>query len=133
MAPPHPKALVLPRGALLPTSTPMAKRSLYQRLRSTAQVRLALFVLGVLLILISPIVGVLPGPGFLILFPIGLMLCLQNSAWAKRIYVRFKRRHPRYAAWTDRVMRRTSAARRRERDALAKGARETPEIRANAD
>jgi hypothetical protein len=111
----------------------MAKRSLYQRLRSTAQVRLALFVLGVLLILISPIVGVLPGPGFLILFPIGLMLCLQNSAWAKRIYVRFKRRHPRYAAWTDRVMRRTSAARRREREVLAKGARETPEIRANAD
>lgn len=111
----------------------MAKRSLYQRLRSTAQVRLALFVLGVLLILISPIVGVLPGPGFLILFPIGLMLCLQNSAWAKRIYVRFKRRHPRYAAWTDRAMRRTSAARRREREALAKGARETPEIRANAD
>jgi hypothetical protein len=96
----------------------MAKRSLYQRLRSTAQVRLALFVLGVLLILISPIIGVLPGPGFLILFPIGLMLCLQNSAWAKRIYVRFKWRHPRYAGWTDRVMRRTSAARRRAREAL---------------
>lgn len=96
----------------------MARRSLYQRLRSTAQVRLALFILGVLLILISPIIGVLPGPGFVILFPVGLMLCLQNSAWAKRIYVRFKRRHPRYAAWTDRVMRRTSAARRRARDAL---------------
>lgn len=97
----------------------MAKRSLYQRLRSTAQVRLALFIAGALLIVVSPIVGVLPGPGFIILFPIGLMLCLQNSAWAKRIYVRFKRRHPRYAAWTDRVMRRASAARRRERDALA--------------
>ncbi|WP_447759569.1 hypothetical protein [Sphingopyxis panaciterrae] len=97
----------------------MAKRSLYQQLRSTAQVRLALFVTGALLIVVSPIVGVLPGPGFIILFPIGLMLCLQNSAWAKRIYVRFKRRHPRYAAWTDRVMRRASAARRRERDALA--------------
>lgn len=128
-----PTVLVLPHGAALPTSASMAKRSLYQRLRSTAQVRLALFVLGVLLILISPIVGVLPGPGFLILFPLGLMLCLQNSAWAKRIYVRFKRRHPRYAAWTDRVMRRTSAARRREREALAAAARETPEIRANAD
>lgn len=119
MALPRPKALALPRGALLPTSTSMAKRSLYQRLRSTAQVRLALFVLGVLLILISPIVGVLPGPGFLILFPIGLMLCLQNSAWAKRIYVRFKRRHPRYAGWTDRLMRRTSAARKRERGMLS--------------
>lgn len=99
----------------------MAKRSLYQRLRSNAQVRLALFMLGALLMVLAPIVGVLPGPGFIILFPIGLMLCLQNSAWAKRIYVRFKRRHPRYAGWTDRVMRRTSAARRRERAALENG------------
>ena len=96
----------------------MAKRSLYQRLRRNAQVRPALFLLGVLLIVAAPVVGVLPGPGFIILFPVGLMLCLQNSAWAKRIYVRFKRRHPRYAAWTDRVMRRTSAARRRAREAL---------------
>ncbi|HWW55657.1 MAG TPA: hypothetical protein VN047_02080 [Sphingopyxis sp.] len=96
----------------------MAKRSLYQRLRSTAQVRLALFILGLLMMAIAPIVGILPGPGFIILFPLGLMLCLQNSAWAKRIYVRFKWRHPRYAAWTDRVMRRASAARKRERAAL---------------
>ena len=96
----------------------MAKRSLYQRLRRNAQVRFALFVVGVLLIVASPIVGVLPGPGFIILFPVGLMLCLQNSAWAKRRYVRFKRRHPRYGDWTDRVMRRVSAARRRARAAL---------------
>lgn len=96
----------------------MAKRSLYQRLRSTAQVRLALFVLGCLFMLLAPLLGPLPGPGFIILFPLGLALALQNSAWAKRIYVRFKRRHPRYAGWTDRLMRRTSAARKREREAL---------------
>lgn len=96
----------------------MAKRSLYQRLRSNAQVRLALFGLGVLLMIAAPILGPLPGPGFIILFPAGLMLSLQNSAWAKRVYVRFKRRHPRYAAWTDRIMRRASAARRRARDAI---------------
>ena len=60
-----------------------------------------------------------------------MMLCLQNSAWAKRIYVRFKWRHPRYAAWTDRVMRRTSAARRREREALAAAEGETLEKRAD--
>ena len=96
----------------------MPKRSLYQRLRRNAQVRFALFVVGVLLIVASPVVGILPGPGFLILFPVGLMLCLQNSAWAKRRYVRFKRRHPRYGAWTDRVMRRVSAARRRARAAI---------------
>lgn len=96
----------------------MAERSLYQRLRSNAQVRFALFVTGALLILASPVIGALPGPGFIILFPVGLMLCLQNSAWAKRRYVRFKRDHPRYGAWTDRMMRRVSAARRRARERL---------------
>ena len=96
----------------------MANRSLYQRLRRNAQVRTALFCLGVLLMIVGVIIGPLPGPGFLILFPVGLMLVLQNSAWAKRRYVRFKRRHPRYGDWTDRVMRRVSAARRRARAAL---------------
>jgi hypothetical protein len=96
----------------------MAKRSLYQRLRSNAQVRTLLFCLGVLLMIAGVIIGPLPGPGFIILFPVGLMLALQNSAWAKRRYVRFKRRHPRYGDWTDRVMRRVSAARRRARDRI---------------
>ena len=101
-----------------PHIAPMAKRSLYQRLRRNAQVRLALFLLGVLLIVAAPVVGVLPGPGFIILFPVGLMLCLQNSAWAKRRYVRFKRSHPRYGERADGIMRRVSAARRRARAAL---------------
>ncbi|PKP88071.1 MAG: hypothetical protein CVT78_05905 [Alphaproteobacteria bacterium HGW-Alphaproteobacteria-17] len=83
-------------------------------MRSTAQVRLILFGTGILLMIVAVIIGPLPGPGFIVVFPVGLMLCLQNSAWAKRIYVRFKRRHPRYAAWTDRVMQRASAARRRK-------------------
>ncbi len=111
----------------------MARRSLYQRLRSTAQVRLALFVLGIVLMIVAVIIGPLPGPGFLIVFPVGLMLCLQNSAWAKRIYVRFKRRHPRYAGWTDRIMRRASAARRREREALAEADGNRLENRPNAN
>lgn len=96
----------------------MARRSLYQRLRTNAQIRTALFCLGVLLMIVAVIIGPLPGPGFTILFPVGLILALQNSAWAKRRYVRFKKRHPRYGAWTDRMMRRMSAARRRARDAL---------------
>ena len=95
----------------------MAKRSLYQQLRRNAQVRLALFVLGALLIIASPIVGILPGPGFIILFPLGLMLCLQNSAWAKRRYVRFKQRHPKWGSWSDWSLRRASA---RRRDAIAR-------------
>ena len=96
----------------------MAKRSLYQRLRSNAQVRTLLFCAGVLLIVAGVIIAPLPGPGFIILSPLGLMLCLQNSAWAKRRYVRFKRRHPRYGDWADRTMRRVSAARRRAREAF---------------
>ena len=50
----------------------MAKRSLYQRLRTNAQVRLALFLLGCLLMILAPLLGPLPGPGFVILFPLGL-------------------------------------------------------------
>lgn len=99
----------------------MAKPGLYQRLRSNAHVRTTLFGTGMLLMVVAVLIGPLPGPGFIIVFPIGLMLALQNSAWAKRRYVRFKWRHPRYGAWTDRVMRRVSAARRRARDRLAKG------------
>ena len=93
----------------------MAKRSLYQRLRTNAQMRSALVCLGILLMIVAVLIGPLPGPGFLIVFPIGLMLCLQNSAWAKRRYVRFKRRHPRHGDRADRILRRVSAARRRAR------------------
>ena len=96
----------------------MTKRSLYQRLRTNAQVRTALFCVGLLLMIGGVIIGPVPGPGFIVLFPVGLMLCLQNSAWAKRRYVRFKRRHPRYGEHADRIMRRVSAARRRARAAL---------------
>ncbi|WP_052071948.1 PGPGW domain-containing protein [Sphingopyxis sp. MWB1] len=96
----------------------MARLSLYQRLRANPRGRSALFLFGLLLMATGIIIGPLPGPGFLILFPPGLMLCLQNSRWAKRRYVRFKRRHPRYGAWADRVLRRVSAARRRARDQI---------------
>ena len=96
----------------------MAKRSFYQRLRSNAQMRTALFALGILMMIAGIAIGPLPCPGFLIVFPLGLMLCLQNSAWAKRVYVRFKWRHPKYGDWADRIMRRVSAARRRARAAL---------------
>ena len=95
----------------------MAKPGLYQRMRKAPQVRLALFILGCLLMVLAPLLGPLPGPGFVLLFPAGMALTLQNSPWAKRIYARFKRRHPRYAGWTDRIMRRASAARHRERQA----------------
>lgn len=96
----------------------MARRSLYQRIRQNAWVRFALFLAGCLLLILTPIIGLLPGPGGIILFPIGMALTLQNSTWAKRVYGRFKRRHPRYAAWADRLMRRPTALRHRAAEKL---------------
>ena len=75
-------------------------------------IRTALFVSGCALLAITPFVGVLPGPGGVFTFALGLGLMLRNSGWAKRQYVRFKRRWPRPGNWCDRGMRRTSARRR---------------------
>jgi hypothetical protein len=78
-------------------------------------VRTILFVLGLLLMLLSPLVGALPGPGGIIVFAGGLTLALRYSDWAKRRYVKFKRDHPRKGRWADWGLRRRSAARREER------------------
>jgi hypothetical protein len=78
--------------------------------------RQCLFVIGILLIVVvTPLVGPIPGPGGVFTFGAGLALVLQNSEWAKRLYVRFKRRHPNKGRWADWGMRRTSARRREER------------------
>src|SRR4051794_7188556 len=86
-------------------------------------VRAALVVLGCLLIAAAPIVGPIPGPGGIIVFAAGLSLVLKYSGWAKRLYVRFKRRHPKMGAWADWGLRRASARRRHE---IARG-REAPD------
>ncbi len=78
-------------------------------------VRTLLFALGCLLLLISPLVGAVPGPGGIVVFAFGLGLVLKYSEWAKRQYVRFKRRHPNKGRWADWGMRRASARRRAER------------------
>lgn len=53
-----------------------------------------------------------PGPAGLFGFALGLALVLRNSAWAKRRYVRFKRRWPRGGVWTDKGLRRPPRPRR---------------------
>jgi hypothetical protein len=79
-------------------------------------IRQCLFVIGILLIcVVTPLVGPIPGPGGVFTFGAGLALVLQNSEWAKRLYVRFKRRHPNKGRWADWGMRRLSARRREER------------------
>jgi hypothetical protein len=75
-------------------------------------VRTALFLVGILLMLLGPLVGILPGPGGVIVFAAGLALTLKYSEWAKRQYVRFKKKHPKKGGWADWGLRRRSARRR---------------------
>ncbi len=97
----------------------MTWRERWQVWKKTHPMRQLLFGLGWLLILASPIVGLLPGPGGIFVLAAGFALVLETSAWAKRAYVRFKRRWPRAGALIDRALRRSSAKRRREREKLA--------------
>ncbi|WP_177200076.1 hypothetical protein [Sphingomonas rubra] len=80
--------------------------------------RLGQLSAGTLLILLAPLTAPLPGPGATVMFVAGLVLVLRNSAWARRRFVRAKRRWPRAGALADRLMRRGSALRRRARAAL---------------
>ncbi len=90
----------------------MSIRQGWLALERIPAVRTGLFVLGIVLMLVSPAVGIIPGPGGVVVFAAGLALTLKYSRWAKRRYVRFKRRHPHKGRWADWGMRRPSALRR---------------------
>ena len=96
-----------------------------RRRKKLPLIRQGLFFLGILLIIVSPLVGAIPGPGGVFVFAAGLALVLQNSEWAKRQYVKFKRRHPNKGRWADWGMRRLSARRREAR--LKRAQAEVPE------
>lgn len=72
----------------------------------------SIFVVGVILMLLSPLAGVIPGPGGIFVFAIGLAMVLKTSMWAKRRYVRFKSWQPKAGRWADWGLRRRSARRR---------------------
>lgn len=82
--------------------------------------RRIVFAIGCLLVLVTPAVAVLPGPGGIFTFAAGMGLVLRASPWAKRRYVGFKRRWPRQGAWCDWGLRRNSARRRASRARAAK-------------
>ena len=84
----------------------------WRHLTQYSAVRGALVVAGFILIALTPLVGPIPGPGGIIVFAAGLSLVLRYSAWAKRLYVRFKKRHPKKGHWADWGLRRASARRR---------------------
>ena len=110
----------------------MITRAQFDRFLDHPVVEWSMFALGVVLLVVSPLVGVIPGPGGIIVAGIGLALVLKTSLWAKRHYVRFKRWRPKLfgrrftpGRWTDLALRRRSALRRerrrKEQDALARG------------
>ena len=72
----------------------------------------AIFGVGVILMLVSPLFGAIPGPGGILVFALGLAMVLKTSMWAKRRYVRFKRKQPKAGHWIDWGLRRQSAKRR---------------------
>ncbi|WP_231639434.1 hypothetical protein [Sphingomonas profundi] len=87
--------------------------------RAKPVMRRVWFCLGCLLVIVTPPVALLPGPGGTMTFALGFGLMLKNSRWAKRRYVLFKRRWPGTGAWVDWGLRRASARRRVARDRLA--------------
>ena len=72
----------------------------------------SILAIGAILIVLSPIAGVIPGPGGIFVFAIGLAMVLKTSMWAKRRYVHFKRWQPKAGRWADWGLRRRSAKRR---------------------
>ena len=92
----------------------MISREQWNGFLDTPVAQWTLFITGVIMIILSPVAGVVPGPGGVIVFGIGLGLVLKTSQWAKRRYVHFKRWQPKAGRWMDWGLRRRSA-RRRER------------------
>ena len=96
----------------------MIRREQWRRFIENPLVEWTLLAIGVVLLLVSPLVGAVPGPGGLVVAGIGLALILKTSSWAKRRYVKFKRWQPKAGRWTDWALRRPSAQRR---EAIRKG------------
>ena len=90
----------------------MFSRQQWRRFIDHPVVEWAIFAVGVLLLILAPIVGALPGPGGIIVAGIGLAMVLKTSMWARRRYVKFKRWQPKAGRWTDWALRRPSAKRR---------------------
>src|SRR5829696_1745186 len=103
---------LLPIGRVPPTWAAMFSREQWRWFIDHPVVEWSIFVIGVVLILLSPVAGVIPGPGGIFVFAIGLAMVLKTSMWAKRHYVKFKRWQPKAGRWTDWGLRRRSAKRR---------------------
>ena len=90
----------------------MVEREKWARFLDNPVVEWSIFVIGVALLVVSPLVGAIPGPGGIVVAGIGLAMVLKTSMWAKRRYVRVKRWQPKAGRWMDWALRRPSAQRR---------------------
>lgn len=106
----------------------MLTRDQWREFTHSSPVRTALFMTGLLLMILSPLAGAIPGPGGIFVFAGGLALALKNSDWAKRQYVRFKRWQPKAGHWMDWGMRRRSHRRREERKKARAEAKEAKAV-----
>ncbi|WP_174842747.1 hypothetical protein [Sphingomonas sp. ID1715] len=70
------------------------------------------------MLVVTPVVGALPGPGGVFIFAGGMALLLKNSNWVKRVYARHTRRYPRQGRLADKVLRRPPAPRGRPKPEL---------------
>jgi len=92
----------------------MSTRDQWRKFIDNPVVEWTLFAVGLVLLIVSPLVGAIPGPGGIIVAGIGLALILKTSMWAKRRYVKFKRWQPKVGRWADWGLQRRSARRREE-------------------
>jgi hypothetical protein len=82
---------------------------------------MVLLVLGWIMVLLTPAVGIIPGPGGVFVFAAGVALILKNSFWAKRRFAALERRSPRFERYANKALRRPSAKRRAARKGGADG------------
>ncbi len=100
----------------------MFTRNQWRKFLDNPVVEWAMFVAGVLLLLLAAVSGpIIPGPNGILFAAAGLSLILKSSLWAKRHYARLKKkrvkirgRHIVIGEWTDWALRRQSAKRRKE-------------------
>ena len=69
-------------------------------------VQLLMMLCGWALVISSPLVSWLPGPGGLLFFILGLGLILKNSHWARKQFARHSKKHPEYSLWVGWALRR---------------------------
>jgi len=93
------------------SSTPFFARLPLARMR-----QLALIGTGCTIMALGLLIAPLPGPGGLPVMVLGGVLVLRNSADARRLFVRMKRRYPRMIGPVDRFRVKMRTRRQRRKD-----------------